>query len=467
MIEIIITCLRYIIAVGALTASGWSIIYAAEKMFSRDGYALFMGYERWFLGFPAGSGLFAWYLFLIGVARIPFVMGSMLPFFLLPIAAWIFSKKKQLRTMEKKVTPPITLIQKYILIFAGILFVLRLVFIVFEISVVPTYFEDSAAHWNQRAKIFYDAKGFLLDKESSDFFGKYRTEYPLYTHTMKIYLSEAAGGWFEPVVNSLNLLLLVSLLGFAVISLVRLTGNIFVSLFAGYAIGSIPLASHQLFGGLYSDFAFGLFIFTGFVLFMRWAENPARGGYVWFSSFFFALAAFTKIEPVILAFPPIFLALWIAGRNQGMPLRKSALPFWGIIALYLGPWLLLKFVLGLPFLPSGGAPGGLFTPRLDLVPHMVRVLLFEGNYNVFFVGVGFVGIFIWRHFFSGIAKYGTIFVSLFLSLILFVFLFTGSSQWLEDETTFHRTMIAFLPSLIFLLALASSEFLQTKKKQSL
>ena len=171
-----------------------------------QGKQIFSGLEKLALGFPLGSGLISFYLFYLGILRIPFTFWTasaiFWPFLLLGIYIWWKRGIKKLIHFSRPIIFSETRgWKRYLLIFLFVVLLCKICFAFFNIMVHPTYFDDSVTFWNYKAKVFYYQQALVLDNDHPDFLGGRNPHYPNYNPLFKTWVVICNGYWSEKAAN--------------------------------------------------------------------------------------------------------------------------------------------------------------------------------------------------------------------------------------------------------------------------
>lgn len=466
--DIFLVFIRYIAATGILWGAGYALTVFAERLFSRGRGAFLTIGQRASLGLLVGSGFLSLYMFGIGVFGARYSLAWFIPFFAVAALLFILAKpafpnlafvtivtKARLgwRVFARR---PRT--QKGALFALGLLLAAHIGFQSFQTVFTPTYFDDAVHTWNLRPKLLFYHGGLFLDKSdplsgwsSEAGYGFQMRSYPLFSTLLKLYLAEFTGGFFDPVINSIGLLILLSALGFLFSTLLAHTKSVFLSAAMTYIAGSIPLADIHTSSG-YVDFLFGLLALVSTTFLFLWLDKKEIFSLVG-AVLFLGLAAFMKMNPFALFLIPFIVTLLASSVGK----KREFLIVLGVLAaglaLLVGPWLAFKGLLPWQIFSSAR-----FELHLDALGVLMQVLFAQGSYNIFFFGfVLFLIVFAAKKFqtrYAPLVLYGLL---LFLFLIG-VFLASQYGQYLKDQTTFNRAMLTVLPTLIFIVGITTWEW---------
>src|SRR3989344_2816770 len=197
----------------------------------------------------------------------------------------------------------------------------------YDLLLTPSYFNDTYANWNIRAKAFFSSESLLLDLPRTHrfYFGGRVPSYPLTIYFTKVWLAMVHGEWKDSVVNSVHLLWTASLLALVFGALTRLASAVYGFL-GVYILLSLPLLFLQAVNA-YTDVIMSAFLFLPLLCFYQWmiareqeggaAMNPSKsqrasGSWLLLLSVSAAAMVFVKSEALLLFLPPLTLLLGIA-----------------------------------------------------------------------------------------------------------------------------------------------------------
>jgi hypothetical protein len=323
----------------------------------------------------------------------------------------------------------------------------------------PTYFDDAVHTWNLRAKLLFEHGGLFLDQTNPLFDGPVdsgfqMTSYPLASTLLKIYLAVSAGGFFESIINSLGVLLMLSIAGFIFFTMFRYSKNYLASAAVPYFIVSLPLGEIHVASG-YADFLFGLIASLAVVMLYIWFEKERSVFYLAGAVFMLGFAGFTKSNPFALFVIPFIFTVLIASLRSVEQVLKVFVSILVGFGLLLGPWFVFKGLYPCQIFGSLKLEN-----HLDAFPFLFTVLFGEGNYNIFFFGfIVFLSVLACKKFST--PHLPLICLVLFVMFLLFgSFVFSQYGNYLKDQTTFNRAMLSFLPSLIFVVSITVYDWIK-------
>jgi hypothetical protein len=338
-----------------------------------------------------------------------------------------------------------------------------------NILTIPSYWNDTYASWNMRAKVLYKSENLLigLPKDHEYYFGGRVASYPLTVYFTKIWfahitggftLSEASGaslveGWNDTVVNSLSFAWFILLLTCVFLALLRET-NLFWSITGLYLLVSLPLVlMHGT--NAYSDGLMAAHLFLALHFFYRWVREDDSGRkQSWLLLFGAAAGAMTfiKNEAMLIYLPPLVLFfvihLWKICPSIDH-LKKPLLQFCVLVGFVSVPWVLFKIGLGLTFGNATAPSTFSLIPNEDALYAMEGDLLYTGSYLLFFPLLILL-IFLTFHFWR---KHAVGFLILFLIIVLIgeicIYWLTPIATEAIRHTAFGRGMVHLIPGAVF------------------
>jgi hypothetical protein len=415
------------------------------------------------LGMPLGNFVLFFALLLgVPVTLVGFlaVHGALL--ILLSFLVWKFARGSFKDVLLPKDSPRLSLSLKSIplpfKVIGGIFLfwmILKIVAGAYDLLSIPSYFDDTYANWNMRAKAFYESQSLLLDLPRTDpfFFGGRVPSYPLTIYLTKVWLALLNGEWSDTLVNGVHLVWFALLLTLIFGSLSRLLSSLWGFL-GVYILVSLPLVfMHGV--NAYTDVLLSASLFLPLLSFYQWMEeNDRERKTVWFFLLSVASAAilFVKSEALLLFLPPLLLLFGIASFFE-----KESLLVWGrhlskyvgIVALVASPWILFKAYYGLEF-GNAQAVGKFALSLHSEVPEAIlNDLLHTGSYLLFFSVFLLIVILSFREW----VRKPIGFLLLFLGIVLvgqfLIYYLTPLATEAVKHTGYGRGIVQLLPSLTF------------------
>ncbi len=425
--------------------------------------------EKLALGFAIGAGLLVLYMFYLSLLGIPLAGLNFLPFLVLVVVAAIFrikslGIKRFLSIAPRRPFGPLKTVGKIVFALVVLLLIWKLFFSGFMLLNNPTYFDDSVANYNFKAKIFYHHRSIVLEEEDPECLGSYKPWYPPGVSLFKTWVVICAGEWSEAAVNFYTLAVFIALGLIAYYNFIRFLKPI-VGLVFTYIILSIPLITFHA-GFAYIDIAVVLYFFAGVVYLLR-SFREGEDVSLLISALLFSAGILVKDEMLPLfifgAVPPLLL-YWLTNRGKTPKIFRSLLIYPGIVLLPNLPWFILKLLYDLPFRGGMTAQSTTFEFHPEAFGILAHHFFNSGNFNI-----------LWPVFFL------TLLVSLpsiirtdlkyvLLSLIgtavvtISIFIFTPFFEFLKTGMTINRALFALLPVAVLYIAVFYGRLTRTIHK---
>jgi len=419
--------------------------------------AVFSRVERGILAYGLGTGMLTVYMLGLAILGYSFSLIHFFPylfFFLLVCLCRlqrgrpVFFRKTLPEKQEKTESAPLSLPRKAALGVVLALLAFKLLFVLSHCLYVPTYFDDAFTHWNYRAKLIFYDRGLSLDPESDTFLGgTHKKNYPLYIQLFKAYIMLVLGGWSESAAKFLSALYAFLLLALVYINLGRARSR-YIPLLSVYCIASVPLFLIHA-ASNYADLTISFF-FTGSGIYLcRWFAS-GKGPHFIVSALMLGVANLTKNEGFALYTPSLLLTLvvfLVFSGGKSLDTLKKIGAYSGTFLVLDAAWIFLKWKFSLGLDESGK---GL---RLEFHPEAFRLLYeklpFEGEYNLFWIGLLVVIIFGWKILRQPPLRYNFFLVGSALVLSLLPFILTHNFLFLLNEETIHRTLLIVIPFTLY------------------
>ena len=365
---------------------------------SRDRESAF--FERLSLGYGLGAGIVTYVMFILGLLRIPYS----LPSIILPLAAisafFVFLIRRGgggfLRPARlcPSHTTGLKLAASALLI-AWMLF--KVAFVLYENSLRPIFAWDAWVHWSTGAKVFYYAKGLLLDPSSENFFGKsYRfIGHPVHTPLLEVWHALLLGEFDESLVKTWSAFYYTGMIGIVYFT-VRREAGAFAAIASAFFLTSLPLPAWHATES-YSDLVLASYALSATVVSWRYMRGLDKR-YLALAGVFLAMCSTTKNEGIFF-FAAVASALILYNAIERRSYLSDSLFFILPFAILAGPWFVFKAVYGLGFGHGGeGAYGSeltwlsdpTFGPTVkkgihwEIIPGMLRYLFLSANFNLVF-----------------------------------------------------------------------------------
>ena len=441
-------------------------LLAAALLFRRDGEASPGLLDRLAIAWPLGAGLVTFQLFLLALVRIPFSLGVMVPLLLAETAALgFFARKLGALVLPRPsfglaadlASPAIAGWKKAAMAVLATWALAKLGSVALEAWLRPIFAWDSWANWSASAKVFYHAKGLLLDAPPADFFGGNAVSriqsYPLHNHLLQVWFALWSGGFDEVLVklwSPMNFLTLAGLLyGFSLREAGRTTALAILVIFI-----SSPLMSYHA-TEAYSDLMLGALLCFALLSFLR-AMRGGAGSWP-LIGFFSALALFTKNEAPGFVFPLLLsAAFWLWTNRSQVPLAGTLARMLAPL-LFAVPWFLFKFTYALSLTQDAHRMQPVWHP--GVLEFVVKAILSFQNYGIVLAALPVLLLLNGRpsrellHVLFPVA----FFVSFF---ILLYYLIEYYYSTLFMGTIFFRNMMTWYPSAVAVLVLVLGSLLQ-------
>lgn len=414
--------------------------------------------EKLALGFAFGTGLLSFYLFYLGLLRIPFTAFSIAPFFLAAAAAAGVLAKKRGVGLVRHVRPvrpvgpgrrirPVRLAAEALVV---ALLVWKGAWSLFLLASKPTLFDDPVSNYNYKAKVFYEHRSLILEEAHPGFLGGHEPRYPDYVPLFKAWTALALGEWREGGVNILTFFFAFSLGLVAYYafrrSLPPFASRVFVYLLVGIPIFTFHAASEHL------EIVTAWYYFAGTAYLLRWIREGDRTSFL-LSGLLWGVGLSAKDEVMALFVGgalPVLAAYGIAQRWK--PGRFAA-----VVGRYLAaalvlnlPWFVVKNVYGLAM----GLPDRYrhFEFHPEAFGLLAQNLFGSGNYNIL-PAIFFGGLILFAsRVFRSPLKYHALSLAGALAVTLSLFIFTPFFEYLLIGTTISRALLTIAPVVVLFLA---------------
>lgn len=247
---------------------------------------------------------------------------------------------------------------------------------IYSAFTVPTYWDDSFNNWNMRGKLFYVTEKIVLEIAGGNEAVQDSTgvsSYPMSLPLMKTWLSVLRGSWQESLINGIQVLWYLGIIGTLWYGL-RRRMSASLSALGVYAFISLPLVLIHGTNPYAEVFLASHLLITLLCIANALDANDEKTVSRWLlvSGLSLGLLAFTKNEAMALYVPLVFATLGATlylktkdGTLHREHLSHIILQTIGLSALIIVPWLVFKYSHGLSF-GNGKAVSGLglsFNPR--------------------------------------------------------------------------------------------------------
>jgi len=364
-------------------------LLAAALLFRGDGEASPGLLDRLALAWPLGAGLVTFQLFLLALLRIPLTLAVTVPLLLAEMAALGFFARKSGTTVlprpsfglaDDLASPSVAGWKKAAMAALAAWALAKLGTVALEAWLRPIFAWDTWANWSASAKVFYYAKGLLLDAPAADFFGKDAVSriqsYPLHNHLLQVWFALWSGGFDEVLVklwSPVNLIALAGLLyGFSLREAGRTAALAVLVIFL-----SSPLLSYHA-TEAYSDLMLGALLCFALLSFLR-AMRGGAGSWP-LVGFFSAVALFTKNEAPGFVFPLLLSAsFWLWTNRSRVPLTGTLVRMLAPLVVAV-PWFVFKFAYSLSLTQDAHRMQPVWHP--GVLEYVVQAVLSFQNYGI-------------------------------------------------------------------------------------
>lgn len=429
--------------------------FVAISLVEKKGTGIGLG-EKMALSFILGTGLISLYIFYLGFLGIKFALAGIiaLPIVVLPAGIIVLTRRGWKSCFSSGPRRPFRAtgaVGKLIVILIGTLLIWKIAFISFLILSKPTYFDDSVANYNFKAKVFYHHRSLVLESEHPDFLGGYMPWKSLGIPLFKTWVTICLGKWKEYAVNLNTLFVFLALGLISYYNLIRIVSPLAGLVFT-YIILSIPLLTFHA-GFAYVDMIVGCYFFSGIVYLIRWVREHDRRAF-FISALLFGTGLATKDDMIAIfvggVLPVLILYQLIARLNLKSTLRTT-IPYLFIIIILNLPWFVIKknydLAVGLP------AEYRKFEFHPEAFGILASYLFDSGNYNILWTVFFCTLIFSSRLIARTELKYVLISLAGAIAVTFSLFIFTSVFEWLRGGMTINRAVLSFVPVLIWYMAL--------------
>jgi hypothetical protein len=353
-----------------------------------------------------------------------------------------------------------------ILIGMGFWSLVKIAAMLFLLLATPTFFDDAIENWNVRGKIFFiDQSISLMLPHETEPGGV--SSYPPTVPLAKTWVSSLAGRWSEPVINGIHILWYFAAIGI-VFSILRRAAGLLWALIGSYALMSLPL--YLMHGANpYADVFLSCHIAAAVgMLFCaeRSTEHEVRMGFLRLCALLTALLPFTKNEGLLIYLPPLILLIaFVLFRFQRAAVLSSkeflrtALLFAVPLALVAGPWILFKWMNGLPFGNAKAVAGFSIGWQENVLRSVTINTVFEGNWLLLFPLI-IVLLAIVRRESVRIGGVILLFIGIVYFGQMFLYLFTTLSSEALEQTGYARGLVHIMPLIVILTTLLTRKALE-------
>jgi hypothetical protein len=452
------------------TLSGWLLLRLLEGR-----HAVLSQWERWVFGFVLGLTFTIFVTFVLHVTHlIALTRNGLLAVqvFLTFFLTCIYLLRRRFLPHPKP--HPLPSHPRPTPIWLTLLLVLAVLWTIVKIAAggailatTPPYLDDTLKNWNLRGKAFFLTHELTLDLGDSTSAGvSPLSSYPPTVSLLKTWLASLAGEWDEGLVNSIHLLWFLASLALLYMMVRRFASRGW-ALAGVYLLASLPL---YLFHGVnaYADVFVSAHLFAamGLLFLATTLQGPERASAFRLGALASALLIFTKNEALLLHLPAIGIALLCAcsllilsGRMTRREAVTTLLWYGGSLFIIALPWLLFKWVNGLPFGNAKAVSTGYVLGWQPLALGAIWTnTFFEGNwlllFPLFLLLIATQGKRILEH---GPYVILTLFLLIVIGMQLALFLFTSLSVEAAYQTGLARGFVQLAPLIVLLTVLLARD----------
>jgi len=315
----------------------------------------------------------------------------------------------------------------------------RTVFAVWQLTRTHTYFQDALLHWSGRARSLYGQVNWSFDPHSPFFMGAYigTPNYPLLAVMWRALNAQFSGGWNDLIARADSLIFFLSVVGLVWLTALRFSNQRWIGAGAAFVAATVPLHAWHAAAG-YSDIAVEAFIVAGAAALLRqewfWSGMMAAG------------AVWSKNDALVLSIAG-FLAATVLMQAFGEEGKWRNVGRFILGLATIAPWIAFNLWHGLGLTPGGGS----IAWHSD-APGLLGAAFIQNPTS----GILWIGVFAALIYSaSAMAKdpAGCGLLALFgisLAAIVFVFTSTNAYEFLQNQTTIHRTLMQFSSTAILI-----------------
>lgn len=459
--------LAVIIGLGLPAVIGWLTLHLIEGR-----HPVLHSIERWLIGFVLGTTLSMYGVFLMHtLLSVPLHRAGFLVMMLTMTAvlsALLFARKTILtaKTIPLQPSAPLDKTQLLICLGAGTWLALKTFSVAFLLIASPPYHDDVINNWNYRGLVFFEKQELTLELEMTN---PGINSYPPTVPLTKTWINALYGNWSHALANVAHIFWYVALLGIFYFAMRRFT-DVFRSLIATYAIGSLPLLLIHA-SVAYADIFVATHVFLALTMLLhalRTDDGAAHKRLIGIGALSTALLIFTKNEALVLYLPPLLLAAgFTIHRTHRNPERLRMMAGYALtVGAVLLPWLLFKFTNDLSFANAKEASNMTIAWQPGVLHAVWINTFFEGNWLLLFPLLIFLLIKERRKAFS----WPLIILSAYVLVVYFgqllLFMFTELSVEALRQTGYARGVLQLVPCLGLLAALLTLGFVDKVRPQN-
>ena len=317
----------------------------------------------------------------------------------------------------------------------------KILFAIWQLARLHTYFDDALMHWSGRARSLYGGVNWSWGAASAFFLGKQfgNGNYPLLTVVWRALSAKLNGEWNEVISRADGLIFFIVIVGTVWAAVWRFSNIRWLPAAAAFIVSAVPLEAWHAAAG-YSDIAVEAFVVAA-------AAALFRGEWM-ISGIMAAGAVWCKNDSLAVYAPALFLAVLIM---QMQPENRTAK--WLNVALFLAgfgtilPWLAFNYVHSLGITPGTQT----LAWHSDALQLLWRAVISSSTSGVLWLYILPALVYFSAGMFKD--KIGRALIGMFsasFGAIVFIFAGTSAYQFLLSEITIHRTLMQFSATAILI-----------------
>lgn len=310
-----------------------------------------------------------------------------------------------------------------------------------EVGLRPLYPWDAWTQWSTKARVWYALLEMVPFSDSNTWFGgatytDAAPGYPVNLPLLQVWMSMALGRWDDAMMN-LHSVAFAAALALAFYGQLRLAGVAPVlSIFATYALLSLPLLDTHVALAGYADFPLAVFYGLAAIALWQWAITRDHS---------------QAVLAIVLA-----IACPLT-KNPGWLWLLTLLP---AVAITMAPRHGVRIIAGFAVMAvvaliiSSAADITIFTYHVQVAPDPVLEPLWQNyfefaNWHLLWYLVPVIIALGYRQLGAPAFVAGTSIVATGLAFLLFVFILSSAAAWVTDYSTVNRATLHIAPLLAF------------------
>ena len=319
----------------------------------------------------------------------------------------------------------------------------------YNLANLPVYFDDALNHWSGRGKALLDGSNWSWDPTSIYFMGKAfgNEQYPLFASIWRATNAALLGRHDAGLERVDGFLLWLVLLIVTTYWIKHYTQKRWLGLLGAAIIAAIPLQTWHNTSGYVEVYIQAYLLLSLYCLF--------QNKYI-LAGLFSAAMIWSKNEGLVLFVPSVMACVAIKlYLEKSTPLSERTKCFlrynlsW---LLVIAPWIIFKLIKGIGFtIPSNQGLG-----YIDgAMSKMIGAIYNSPSSSILWMFFSIAIIFSMRR----IVKSNTLLplaigCLILLAMMTFLFTSTGSYQFLENQSTIHRSLLQIAPPFVILCCLS-------------